>query len=148
MFSTWVRPSTSMAQAIEVLLEQPLTREYRLEELLRRPNLSYQNLMTVAEVGPGLTDDKAAEQVEIQIKYAGYIDRQQDEIDRQLRNEESKIPSNFNYDKVIGLSAEVKQKLMKARPITVGIASRIPGVTPAAISLLLVYMKKSAVIVE
>ncbi len=148
MFATWARPGTAMASAIEGLIEQPLTREYRLEELLRRPNLSYEKLMTVPDVGPGLIDDKAAEQVEIQIKYAGYIDRQQDEIDRHIRNEESKIPENFNYDKVMGLSAEVRQKLIKAKPATVGMASRLPGVTPAAISLLLVYMKKSAVVLE
>jgi tRNA uridine 5-carboxymethylaminomethyl modification enzyme len=148
LFSTWARPGTDAALAIETLLQQPLAREYRLEELLRRPNLSYADLMTVIGVGPGLTDEKAAEQIEIQIKYAGYIDRQQDEIDRQLRNEEARIPENFNYDKVIGLSSEVRQKLQQARPATVGMASRIPGVTPAAISLLLVYMKKSAVIVQ
>lgn len=146
--ATFARPGTPMASAIEVLIEQPLTREYRLEELLRRPNITYKNLMTVPEIGPGVVDEKAAEQVEIQIKYAGYIDRQQDEIDRHLRNEESKIPSNFNYDKVIGLSAEVCQKLKNAKPPTVGMASRLPGMTPAAISLLLVYMKKSAVVIE
>lgn len=142
MFATWARPDTVVGKAIGELLEQPLTREYRLEELLRRPNLSYPNLMAVEGVGPGLLDEKAAEQVEIQIKYAGYIDRQQEEISRQLRNEESQIPSFFDYDKVIGLSAEVRQKLNNTRPGTVGMASRIPGVTPAAISLLLVYLKK------
>src|SRR5579872_1417014 len=146
LFSTWARPGTETASRIETFIEQPLTREYRLEELLRRPNLTYKNLMTVPEIGPGILDDKAAEQVEIQIKYAGYIDRQQEEIDRQLRNEESKIPENFNYDKVVGLSAEVLQKLKSTKPATIGMASRIPGVTPAAISLLLVYMKKSAVL--
>ncbi|HSW69172.1 MAG TPA: tRNA uridine-5-carboxymethylaminomethyl(34) synthesis enzyme MnmG [Gammaproteobacteria bacterium] len=143
LFSTWVRPGTDMAKAFEKLLEQPLTREYRLEELLRRPNLSYEMLKTIPDAGATSTDQSAAEQVEIQIKYAGYIERQQEEIDRQLRHEESKIPENFNYDKVIGLSAEVRQKLMNVRPETIGMASRIPGVTPAAISLLLVYMKKS-----
>ncbi len=146
--STFVRPGTTMANAIEILIDQPLTREYRLEELLRRPHVTYQNLMTVPDIGPGISDEKAAEQIEIQIKYAGYIDRQQDEIDRQLRNETSKIPSHFNYDKVIGLSTEVRQKLIQAQPATVGMASRLPGVTPSAISLLLVYMKKSAVPVE
>lgn len=142
MFATWARPDTVVGKAIGDLLEQPLTREYRLEELLRRPNLSYANLMAVEGVGPGLFDEKAAEQVEIQIKYAGYIDRQQEEISRQLRNEESPIPSYFDYDKVAGLSAEVRQKLNNTRPGTIGMASRIPGVTPAAISLLLVYLKK------
>ena len=141
--TTWARPDTVVGKAIEELLQQPLTREYRLEELLRRPNLSYQALMTVSDIGPAILDDKAAEQVEIQIKYAGYIDRQQEEIARALRHEEAKIPLNFNYDKVIGLSTEVQQKLKMVRPETVGMASRIPGVTPAAISLLLVYLKKS-----
>lgn len=145
LFSTWVRPGTETAAALEILLQQPLAREYRLEELLRRPNLSYDNLIALAGMGPGLEDVAAREQVEIQIKYAGYIDRQQDEINRQRHNEESRIPDNFNYDKVIGLSTEVRQKLKNVRPSTIGMASRIPGMTPAAISLLLVYMKKSAV---
>jgi len=149
LFSTWIRPETDVAKAIETMIDQPLAREYRLEELLRRPNVTYPQLMKIAEIGPGISDEKAAEQIEIQIKYAGYIDRQQEEIDRQLRNEQSKIPSSFNYDKVVGLSAEVRQKLNEIRPTTVGMASRIPGITPAAISLLLVYMKKSsAVLVE
>ncbi len=143
MFSTWVRPDTEASQAIEALLQQPITKEYRLEELLRRPNLSYQDLMTINNLGPGLDDQTAAEQIEIQIKYAGYIDRQQDEIERQKRNEDARIPANFNYDKIIGLSAEVRQKLKQASPATIGMASRVPGITPAAISLLLVYMKKS-----
>ncbi len=143
LFSTWIRPGTTAASAIEKILEQPLTREYRLEELLRRPNLSHHHLAAIPEINADVNDDKVSEQVEIQIKYAGYIDRQQEEIDRQLRNEESRIPRNFNYEKVIGLSSEVRQKLKDVQPETIGIASRIPGVTPAAISLLLVYMKKS-----
>ncbi len=146
MFATWVRPGTAASLAVETLLQQPLTKEYRLEELLRRPSLSYFDLMTVDGVGPGLADSKAAEQIEIQIKYAGYIERQQDEIERQLRHEDARIPTHFNYDKVIGLSEEVRQKLKQTSPTTIGMASRIPGVTPAAISLLLVYMKKSATV--
>ncbi|MBV8801688.1 MAG: tRNA uridine-5-carboxymethylaminomethyl(34) synthesis enzyme MnmG, partial [Gammaproteobacteria bacterium] len=142
LYNTWVRPNTSLAQAVETLLQQPLSREYRLEDLLRRPNVTYQHLMSIEELNTGFIDPKVAEQVQIQIKYAGYIDRQQDEIARQLRHEESKIPVNFDYNKVIGLSTEVCQKLIKAKPSTIGIASRIPGITPAAISLLLVYLKK------
>jgi tRNA uridine 5-carboxymethylaminomethyl modification enzyme len=141
--STWVRPNTDSGKQVETLLNQPLAREYNLEDLLRRPNISYQDLMKLDTIGPGVDDVKAAEQVEIQIKYAGYIERQQDEIARQLRNEETKIPAQFDYTKVIGLSTEIRQKLNAARPTTIGIASRIPGVTPAAISLLLVYLKKS-----
>jgi tRNA uridine 5-carboxymethylaminomethyl modification enzyme len=148
MFSTWVRPGTEASQSIETLLQQPITKEYRLEELLRRPNLSYQDLMSINNLGPGLDDQTAAEQIEIQIKYAGYIDRQQDEIERQKRNEDARIPANFNYDKVIGLSAEVRQKLKQASPATIGMASRVPGITPAAISLLLVYMKKSMAVTQ
>src|SRR3990167_3866870 len=139
---TWVRPDTVVGKEIETLLQQPLTREYSLEELLRRPSVSYQALMTVADIGPGIEDQEAALQVEIQIKYAGYIDRQQEEIARAMRNEETKIPHHFNYEKVIGLSTEIRQKLQSTRPLTVGMASRIPGMTPAAISLLLVYLKK------
>ena len=142
MRSNWVRPDTEMGRALETLLQQPLAREYRFEEMLRRPNLSYQDFMSIEGVGPGLLDEKAAEQIEIQIKYAGYIDRQHDEIARQLRNEETKIPSYFDYETIKGLSAEVKQKLIRARPETIGMASRIQGVTPAAISILLVSLKK------
>ncbi len=143
LFKTFVYPDTELARALESVLQQSLAREYRLEELLRRPNLSYSALANIE--GVVTSDEKVAEQIEIQIKYAGYIERQQDEINRQQRNEDAKIPANFNYDKVIGLSSEVRQKLKNVCPTTVGMASRIPGVTPAAISLLLVYMKKVAV---
>lgn len=143
LFATWARPNTEMGSAIEGVLQQPLAREYRLTELLRRPEVSYGSLMSVLEVGPGVSDEKVAEQVEIQIKYAGYIDRQHDEIARQLRNEDTRIPKNLDYNSVAGLSTEVRQKLSAARPGTIGLASRIPGITPAAISLLLVHLKKS-----
>ena len=143
LHNTWVRPNTGLAEAVETVLQQPLSREYRLEDLLRRPNVTYHNLMSIAELNPGFVDPKVAEQVQIQIKYAGYIDRQQDEIARQLRHEKSKIPDTFNYSNVIGLSSEICQKLSQAKPATIGIASRIPGITPAAISLLLVYLKKA-----
>jgi tRNA uridine 5-carboxymethylaminomethyl modification enzyme len=143
--STWVRPDTEIGKAVETVLQQSLPREYRLTDLLRRPAVSYADLMSVDGIGPGVIDEKVAEQIEIQIKYAGYIDRQQDEIARQLRNEETKIPQQMNYDNVVGLSTEVRQKLNASRPTTVGMASRIPGVTPAAVSLLLVHMKKSKV---
>jgi tRNA uridine 5-carboxymethylaminomethyl modification enzyme len=141
--TTWARPDTETGRAIATLLQQELAREYRLTELLRRPEVSYADLMMVEGIGPGVSDEKVAEQIEIQIKYAGYIDRQQDEIARQLRNEETKIPAKMDYNSVNGLSTEVKQKLNAARPATIGMASRIPGVTPAAISLLLVNLKKS-----
>jgi tRNA uridine 5-carboxymethylaminomethyl modification enzyme len=143
MFATWARPDSNIGKSVESLTQQPMVREYRLEELLRRPTISYQDLMTIEELGPGVADQKVAEQVETQIKYAGYIDRQQDEITRQLRNEETKIPANLNYANVVGLSNEVRQKLHLTKPVTIGMASRVPGVTPAAISLLLVHLKKS-----
>ncbi|MDR3478192.1 MAG: tRNA uridine-5-carboxymethylaminomethyl(34) synthesis enzyme MnmG [Gammaproteobacteria bacterium] len=143
LLKTWVRPDTAMGKAVETLLKQPLPREYRVEDLLRRPEVSYRDLMTIEEIGPGVTDDKVAEQIEIQTKYAGYIDRQEDEIARQLRNEELKLPVHFDYDQVGSLSAEVKQKLKAARPTTLGMAGRVQGVTPAAISLLLVHLKRN-----
>ncbi len=137
-----VRPGTPAGQQIEQALQQTLAREYRLSELLRRPNLNYQQLTTIEELGPWLTDEKAAEQIEIQAKYAGYIDRQEDEIAKSVRQETQKVPPHFDYNEIVGLSAEAKQKLNLARPETVGMASRLPGMTPAAISLLLVHLKK------
>lgn len=139
---TWIRPDTDIGNAVAKLLEQPLAREYRLLDLLRRPELSYSALMAIDGIGPGIEEEKAAEQVEIQAKYAGYIDRQEEEIARQLRHEQTLIPPHFDYHAVPGLSSEVRQKLSSAQPGTIGVASRIPGVTPAAISLLLVWLKK------
>ena len=110
--------------------------------LLRRPDVTYQGLMSLPGIDETVSDEKVAEQVEIQAKYSGYIQRQQDEIARQRRHEDTAIPADFNYHGVNGLSAEVQEKLLRIRPETIGMASRIPGVTPAAISLLLVYLKK------
>lgn len=112
--------------------------------LLRRPEVSYASLMRLPGIGPGLADPRVAEQLEIQAKYAGYIERQNVEIARQRRNETTALPVDFDYMNVRGLSTEIKQKLTTHKPGTVGLASRIPGVTPAAISLLLVHLKKSA----
>ncbi len=140
---TWVRPKTKAANAIGKMLGKPLLREYRLIDLLKRPELNYQQLMSVPDVGAGVPDIKVAEQVEIQAKYAGYIDRQYKEIERHLRYENMRIPENIDYTAVRSLSNEVKEKLTKMQPETIGIASRIPGITPAAISLLLVYLKKN-----
>jgi tRNA uridine 5-carboxymethylaminomethyl modification enzyme len=139
---TWIRPDTTLGKAAAELLQQPLTREYHAEELLRRPEVSYQKLMTLTDLGPGVSDEKAAEQIEIQIKYAGYIERQEAEINRQRRYEELALPADLNYDEITSLSTEVKQKLNAARPATLGMAARVPGITPAAISLLLVHLKK------
>jgi tRNA uridine 5-carboxymethylaminomethyl modification enzyme len=141
LHATWVRPDTEAGKAIEALLQQPLAREYRLTELLRRPTLTYADLMAISTLGPAV-DEIAARHIEIQIKYAGYIERQQDEIAKLQRNEETKIPTGIDYTHIIGLSVESQQKLQAVRPETIGMASRIPGITPAAISLLLVHLKK------
>ena len=129
---TLVQPHTPPAEAIETLLKQPLAREYRLLELLKRPGVTYQQLMSIEAFGPGIADEKAAEQIEIQVKYAGYIDRQEDEIAKLSRYETLKLPPRLNYEEVVGLSSEVRQKLIAVHPVTIGHASRIPGVTPAA----------------
>jgi tRNA uridine 5-carboxymethylaminomethyl modification enzyme len=140
---TWVRPETLDSTVATRVLGQSLSRESNLLDLLRRPDVTYRGLMTLPGVDSVISDDKVAEQVEIQAKYSGYIQRQQDEIARQRRHADSVIPAEFDYHVVKGLSAEVQEKLLRVRPETVGQASRIPGVTPAAISLLLVYLKKN-----
>ena len=139
---TWVQPGSAAARQAEQRFGAPLTREYSLLDLLRRPEIDYAALMELSDSGNGAIDPKVTEQVEIQVKYAGYIDRQQLEISRTLRYEELHMPDNFDYANVIGLSNEVRQKLTTHRPSTLGQAARIPGVTPAAISLLLVHIKK------
>lgn len=140
--TTFVRPATQMASELEAVLQQPLSREYRLMDILRRPNINYQQLTAIEGIGPAIEDAKASEQIEIQAKYAGYIDRQEDEIAKIIRYETLKLPEQLDYSNIVGLSAEVRQKLSQARPATVGMASRVPGVTPAAISLLLVHLKR------
>jgi tRNA uridine 5-carboxymethylaminomethyl modification enzyme len=144
---TWLQPATDAATRVNVLLEKPMVREYSLADLLARPGVSYgalrQALQSGATVEPDwLEDQQAAQQVEIQIKYQGYIDRQQDEIEKLKRQEDTPLPSDFDYQQMQGLSNELKQKLESARPENIGRAARIPGMTPAAISLLLIYLKK------
>ncbi|ALU91881.1 glucose inhibited division GidA protein [Herbaspirillum rubrisubalbicans M1] len=146
--STWVNPRILAAAEAERVLGKAIEREYNLLDLLRRPNVSYDSLMglTGAEgqslAGPGIEDGPVREQVEIQVKYAGYIARQANEISRQDHNENLKLPADLDYMEVKALSIEVRQKLNKHRPETLGQASRISGVTPAALSLLLVHLKK------
>jgi tRNA uridine 5-carboxymethylaminomethyl modification enzyme len=111
-------------------------------DLLRRPELDYARLTSVDELGPATTRDDVAAQVEVQVKYAGYLERQREEIERQRRHEHTVIPASFDYDKVRGLSSEVLLKLKRALPATLGQAARVSGVTPAAISLLLVHLKR------
>jgi tRNA uridine 5-carboxymethylaminomethyl modification enzyme len=137
-----VRPESAAGQTLSATLEKPLAREQRVSDLLRRPELSYRMLTGIAAFGPGVADTAVAEQVEIQAKYAGYLDRQQEEIRRAQRNQEHTLNTDFDYNAVRGLSNEVREKLQAVRPETIGQAARIPGVTPAAISLLLVHIKK------
>ena len=142
----WVHPGHEAVEVLNPLLKNPVTRENSLEDLIRRPEMTYKKLMSVDSLGPGLDNQQAAEQVEIQIKYAGYIARQQDEIAKQRRHEDTFLPINFDYSQISGLSNEVIAKLNEARPETIGKASRISGITPAAISLLLVYLKKQGLL--
>ncbi len=138
----WAAPGNALGRALERTLGVSLTREASALDLLRRPELDYASIVRVEGIGPAAADARVAEQVEIGIKYAGYLDRQRDEIERQRRHEDTAIPDTFDYATVSGLSAEVAQKLVRARPQTVGQAGRIAGVTPAAISLLLVHLKR------
>ena len=146
--STWVHPSKVNVDEITRILGKPIEREYTLYDLLRRPDVDYATLMTLqieaTSVDAGLRDPQVVEQVEIQAKYQGYIDRQLGEVAKSLANEEAHLPDNFDYSLIGGLSKEVQQKLAQHRPQTIGQASRIQGVTPAAISMLLVYLKRGA----
>jgi len=144
--STWVQAKSAQADELSHLLKNPMSREASMEELLRRPELTYNQLMTIKDLGPGLDKEDAAYQVETQIKYAGYIARQMDEVEKQQRNENTLLPIDLDYSIVSGLSNEVVSKLTEARPATLGMASRISGITPAAVSLLLVYMKKKGLL--
>lgn len=140
--STWVNPrQLPEADALRVL-GQSMEREYRLFDLLCRPQVSYTSLMTLPGAGEGVATPEVIEQVEIQAKYQGYIARQQEEIDKSLAHELLPLPLDLDYAQVHGLSFEVRQRLAQARPQTLGQASRLQGVTPAAISLLLVHMKR------
>jgi tRNA uridine 5-carboxymethylaminomethyl modification enzyme len=139
---TLVRPDSDDGQALQRILGAPLAREYRATELLRRPEVSYRELMTLPGVGPGVTDASVAEQIEIQARYHGYIERQHAEVAKSTAHQEMPLPDDLDYSRVRGLSAEVCEKLSSRRPATVGHASRIDGVTPAAVSLLLVHLKK------
>jgi len=144
--STWVHPGTPEARALEGKLKNPISREYSLAELLKRPEVEYADVAGLK--GEPSTDTQAAEQVAIQAKYAGYIDRQQEEIERLRRYENTPLPTDLDYQAVDGLSNEVRQKLSEARPETLARAGRTPGVTAAAISLLLIYLKKRGALVR
>ena len=140
--STWIQKDHPAIAQVNELLKTPLSRENSLEDLVRRPEVRYEDVVSIEGLGPALADKQAAEQIEIQIKYAGYIDRQLDEIEKKKRHENTLIPFDFDFSQISGLSNEVVAKLTDTRPETIGKASRISGITPAAISLLLVYLKK------
>jgi len=141
---TWINPRLLPVEDIKRALDQPLARQHSLMELLRRPGVSYAQLMTLPGAAPGVEDAQVAEQVEIQAKYHGYIERQQEEIARHEHLENLKLPQDVDYGSLRGLSVEVRQTLDLHRPETLGQASRISGVTPAAISVLLVHLKRRA----
>jgi tRNA uridine 5-carboxymethylaminomethyl modification enzyme len=139
---TWVRPETLVRHEAERVLGKHIEHEYSLFDLLRRPEVSYANLMTLPGAGGGVSEPAVVEQVEIQAKYHGYVERQKEEVEQSKAAEELRLPADIDYADVHGLSIEVRQKLNQQRPETIGQASRIQGVTPAAISLLLVHLKR------
>ncbi|MDP0349878.1 tRNA uridine-5-carboxymethylaminomethyl(34) synthesis enzyme MnmG [Glaesserella parasuis] len=139
---TWAHLQMANLAEVNTLLNSPLAREASGEDLIRRPEVTYEALTQIAPFAPAIEDKEAAEQVEISIKYQGYIEHQQQEIERHKRHENTQIPAEFDYDKVESLSNEVRAKLMQHRPVSIGQASRISGITPAAISILLVNLKK------
>ncbi|ABZ78845.1 glucose inhibited division protein A [Shewanella halifaxensis HAW-EB4] len=138
----WIHPNSPLVEALNPNLNTPITREATFEDLLRRPEMDYPKLMSIDGFGPGLEDQRAAEQVQIQVKYSGYIQRQQGEIDKAIRHETTLLPLDLDYQEVPGLSNEVIAKMNEHKPETIGQASRISGMTPAAISILLVHLKK------
>ena len=140
--STWVNPNNLLEIDARRVLGKTIEREYSLFDLLRRPEVTYASLISLPGAGPGLLDEETAEQVEIEAKYAGYVARQHEEIERQRGQEHQLLPLDFDYMSLASLSIEVRQKLNQARPATLGQASRVAGVTPAAISVLMVYLKR------
>ncbi|MDG6361051.1 tRNA uridine-5-carboxymethylaminomethyl(34) synthesis enzyme MnmG [Glaesserella parasuis] len=143
---TWAHLQMTNLAEVNALLNSPLAREASGEDLIRRPEVTYEALTQIAPFAPAIEDKEAAEQVEISIKYQGYIEHQQQEIERHKRHENTQIPAEFDYDKVESLSNEVRAKLMQHRPVSIGQASRISGITPAAISILLVNLKKQGML--
>jgi len=142
--SFWLKPGMVSASEEQRVLGAPLAHEYNLLDLLRRPEVSYKELMALSGAGPAVDDVQVTEQIEIQARYSGYIERQQDEIERHQRHEDTRLPEELDYAGVRGLSIEARQKLARHRPATLGQAARISGITPAAISLLLVHLKRRA----
>lgn len=139
---TWIHPKHAEAKKAEELMGLPLSKEQTLFELLKRPNVEYNALATMEMFGEAVTEPSVVEQIEIEAKYAGYIERQKEDIEKLRRSEKVKIPADLDLDKISGLSNEVKQKLRDHQPETLGMASRISGITPAAITLLMIHLKK------
>ncbi len=142
--STWIQAGSEQAALVEAKTQSKIVREYSLFDLLKRPELTYSDVASLK--GEAIIDERAAEQIEIDAKYSGYVDRQQDEIDRLRVYENTLIPEDFDFSQVEGLSNEVKQKLTQARPKTLARAQSISGITPAAISQLLMYLKKQGIL--
>jgi len=142
--STWVNPAILPGPEAERVLGQAIDHEYNLFALLRRPAVRYEDLMTWPGVGPAVQDPVVIEQLEIEAKYAGYVERQREDVERGRLQEEARLPDDIDYGKIHGLSIEVRQKLNQLRPATLGQATRISGVTPAAVSVLQVYLKRRA----
>ena len=144
MTTSMVKPNSPEALKIDGILSTPLQQEATLADLLRRPEVKIDHLALISADIANQSDGQILDQVEIQAKYAGYIERQQTEIDRTRRYDNWSLPEDFDYVNVVGLSNEVREKLCRTRPETLGQAARIQGVTPAAISLLLVHLKKKS----
>ncbi|MGB2063925.1 MAG: FAD-dependent oxidoreductase, partial [Marinomonas gallaica] len=145
MKAAWIVPNTPEAESINPKLETPISHEYSLLDLLKRPGVEYSDVANLKNAPEQPVDEQVAEQVQISVKYAGYISRQAEDIERLRRQENTALPENMDYSIIDGLSNEVKQKLEAARPATLAAASRIQGITPAAVSLLLVHLKKRAI---
>lgn len=140
--SLWIKPNTHESFLLEKHLQDPIMQAQRVSELLARPELNYQLLTQIPTIGPGVDDLHVQEQIDIQAKYQGYIIRQQRDVEQQLHHEQTRLPESLIYENISGLSTEIKQILSCHKPITLGQASRLPGVTPVAISILLIYLKK------
>ncbi len=146
--STWIKPDSLPQEKMIDLLGKPLTHEYNLMQLLRRPEITYSQLMELFAMDISMITQTVAEQVEIQAKYSGYIDRQSTEVERNRKHEETLLPADIDYRNVHGLSTEMVQKFSEHRPHNLGQASRIPGVTPAALSILRIYLKKNSFLIK
>ena len=140
--NTWIGPGNVIANKLNSILKSPISKEQNLEEIMRRPEINFNNLFEISELEPIAKLEQAQKQVEIQIKYDGYINHQNDEINKHQKNENTYLPLNFDYNNIPGLSKEVVMKLNDFKPETIGKASRISGITPASISILLVHLKR------